>query len=58
MTNLILLFWVADVMNLPFMEMFDTTYPLNGWFWLFGILIILSRDSDSKVNIHIGKDDA
>ena len=33
MNNLIALFWLADVMNLPFMEMFDTTYPLNGWFW-------------------------
>ena len=27
------LFWVLDIVNLPFMEMFDTTYPINGWIW-------------------------
>ena len=40
MTELIGLFWLADIMNLPFMEMFDTTYPLNGWFWFFGWILI------------------
>lgn len=29
----VMLFWLMDVMNMPFMEMFDTTYPLNGLFW-------------------------
>lgn len=27
------IFWILDIVNLPFMEMFDTTYPINGWFW-------------------------
>lgn len=32
-------FWVMDIMNLPFMEMFDTTYPLNtGFYWLVLLL--------------------
>ena len=31
--KLITVFWIADVMNMPFMEMFDTTYPFNGWFY-------------------------
>lgn len=41
MTEAILIFWLMDVMNLPFMEMFDTTYPLNEEFWLYAILILL-----------------
>lgn len=32
-------FWLMDILNMPFMEMFDTTYPLNGVFW-FGMLLI------------------
>lgn len=30
MSNLITIFWLLDVMNFQFMEMFDTTYPLIG----------------------------
>ena len=30
----ITLFWIMDVLNMPFMEMFDTTYPLNTFFWI------------------------
>lgn len=41
MTELIGLFWLADIMNLPFMTQFDTTYPLNGVFWFCGWLLIL-----------------
>ncbi len=38
MDNVIIMFWVADILNLPFMEMFDTTYPLNGLFWFLVFL--------------------
>lgn len=39
MRFLFAVFWIMDIMNLPFMEMFDTTYPLNGWFYfLVGLL--------------------
>ena len=31
--TLIMLFWICDILNMPFMEMFDTTYPLNTLFW-------------------------
>lgn len=34
MDILLTCFWVADILNLPFMEMFDTTYPLNEEFWI------------------------
>lgn len=26
-------FWIMDICNMPFMEKFDTTYPLNALFW-------------------------
>lgn len=42
MVNLIGLFWIADLMNLPFMKMFDTTYPLNGMFWFLGWFFIFA----------------
>ena len=41
MVELIGLFWIADIMNLPFMEMFDTVYALNGLFWFLGWIWIL-----------------
>lgn len=27
------IFWILDIVNLPFMEMFDTTYPINTLAW-------------------------
>lgn len=39
---MIQIFWILDVLDMPFMEMFDTTYPINGvaWFLIwFAILI-------------------
>ena len=30
----ITIFWILDICNIPFMQMFDTTYPLNELFWL------------------------
>lgn len=42
MVELIALFWIADVMNLPFMAMFDTTYALNTEFWSWGWLVIMA----------------
>lgn len=33
------LFWVLDICNMPFMEIFDTTYPLNGLFWTLFLVL-------------------
>ena len=33
--SILTIFWLLDIMNFEFMRIFDTTYPLNGWFWLF-----------------------
>lgn len=30
---LILIFWILDITDMPFMEIFDTIYPMNGAFW-------------------------
>lgn len=40
MKDLIFLFWLMDVMNLPFMEMFDTAYALNEEFWFLAFIIL------------------
>lgn len=45
MVDIISLFWLADIMDLPFMAMFDTTYPLNAMFWFFGWLLIWANHS-------------
>lgn len=42
-------FWIMDIMNLPFMEIFDTTYPLNGGFYfLVALLGGFFESSNSK----------
>lgn len=48
MAELIGLFWIADVMNLPFMEMFDTVYELNELFWFLGWILIMAINSDRR----------
>ena len=47
MSTAFTLFWICDILNMPFMEMFDTTYPLNGWFYfLVGLLGSFFERSD------------
>ena len=44
----IITFWVFDITNMPFMEIFDTTYPINGWAWFLILLLVPSVvDGDS-----------
>lgn len=38
------IFWIFDIINLPFMEQFDTTYPINGLAWLLIWIFIPSAD--------------
>lgn len=37
--SLLTIVWILDITNMPFMEMLDTTYPVNtlAWFliWIF-----------------------
>ena len=39
---LAIIFWILDILNLGFMEMFDTTYPLNTLFWILYFLLVPS----------------
>lgn len=32
--SLLTIAWILDIINMPFMEMFDTTYPVNTLAWL------------------------
>ena len=32
--------WVLDILNLPFMQFLDTTYPINGWAWFLILLVV------------------
>ena len=38
----IMIFWILDILNLPFMQMFDATYPINGLAWFLIILFLPS----------------
>lgn len=39
---LVIIFWILDILNLGFMEMFDTTYQLNTLFWILYFLLVPS----------------
>lgn len=43
------IFWIMDVLDLPFMEMFDTTYPINGLFW-FSVIVVLCFEEAFELN--------
>lgn len=47
----IVVFWILDILNMPFMEMFDTVYPLNTLFWL--LVFIFVPTIDTKININL-----
>lgn len=38
---MLILFWILDITNMPFMEMFDTTYPINTIVWLLIWIFII-----------------
>lgn len=51
------IFWLMDIMNLPFMKEFDTTYPLNGLFWTFAIIIVAYESGSQGVKLEVKKDE-
>lgn len=44
---LLLIFWVLDITNMPFM-VFDTTYPMNEVFWLLIWIFVLGFEVKTK----------
>ena len=45
---LILIFWLLDITNMPFMKMFDTTYPMNTLFWGLTWIFVLGFCDEVK----------
>lgn len=45
------IFWLMDIMNMPFMEQFDTEYPLNGLFWILAIIFVTYESQGVKVEV-------
>lgn len=45
---LILIFWILDITDMPFMEMFDTTYPMNTLFWWLIWIFVLGFSEEVK----------
>lgn len=43
--SIIIIFWILDILNMPFMVQFDTIYPFNTLFWLFVFIFILPIDT-------------
>ena len=39
--SILSIFWLFDVMNMPFMQIFDTDYPVNGWVWFAVVLVLI-----------------
>lgn len=55
---LIEIFWVMDILDLPFMEIFDTKYPLNGLFWIATIILLVfeeAQEKDRQINFNFVK---
>ena len=42
------IFWILDVLDLPFMQIFDTTYPINSLAWLLIWCFLPSYDEVEK----------
>lgn len=57
--KLIIAFWIADLMNMPFMEMFDTTYPLNSLFYfcVFSLWLLLPSINEGFKETKRGESD-
>ena len=48
----VFIFWLMDIMNIPFMYIFDTDYPLNGLFWFITFLMMSILYETERVTIY------
>ena len=46
------IFWLMDVINLPFMDIFDTVYPLNGLFYVYAFLLMCALYEIEREMVH------
>lgn len=51
---LILIFWILDITNMPFMQMFDTTYPMNTLFWWLIWIFVLGFSVEVTIEERCG----
>jgi len=42
---LLTIFWLLDIFNFPFMEMFDAVYPINTALWILIWILIPSAET-------------
>lgn len=50
--SILVIIWILDVINMPFMNFLDTTYPINGLAWFLIFLLLPSSDGDGlKIKI-------
>lgn len=42
------IFWVFDIINLSFMEVFDTTYPVNALAWFLIWVVVPGTETIIK----------
>lgn len=50
--SILIIFWVLDILDLDFMQMFDTTYAINGLAWLLIWLYLPSTETITRHNIN------
>ena len=54
--KIITIIWILDILNLPFMEILDTTIPINGLGWLLIWLFVLGqymKDKEKEIKYQI-----
>lgn len=52
--SLIIIIWIFDILDMPFMAFLDTTYPVNffGWLLIFIFLPVFNSDNSIKIKIN------
>ena len=51
------IFWLMDIMNLPFMDIFDTVYPLNGLFYVYAFLLMCALYEIEREMVRVEKEE-
>lgn len=48
--SILVIVWLLDLFNIPFMQMFDNPYPINGWLWFCIWIVVLSLNVNIKID--------
>jgi hypothetical protein len=44
--SLLIIVWILDIINLPFMVGLDTTYPINGLAWTLILMFVPTPENN------------